>query len=229
MTAISVIDQVIPISEKIIASLDVHAVRLPQVKSQYNIPWSDAMWISDNFRRAHLHVVDARESLNLWILHCTIFPDINDPGPIFGLDIIAGPNRISGVFHDYSVGADPDHYMMRWFKDQSRMLSWKKPRELPDWGKQIFSESMISVGAVNSPAEINQMAAFFDMTLEHYLEYVGQSKQLGKDYTQQQNRYCEYQRQNPHTPRVMKMLGLSEEEANWYFNEVMFPYISFET
>ena len=117
--------------------------------------------------------------------------------------------------------------MMRWFKDQSRMLSWKKPRELPDWGKQIFSESMISVGAVNSPAEINQMAAFFDMTLEHYLEYVGQSKQLGKDYTQQQNRYCEYQRQNPHTPRVMKMLGLSEEEANWYFNEVMFPYISF--
>ena len=75
-------------------------------------------------------------------------------------------------------------------------------------------------------AEINQMAAFFDMTLEHYLEYVGQSKLLGQDFTQQQNRYCEYQRKNPHTPRVMKMMGLTEEEANWYFNEVMFPCIT---
>ena len=44
-------------------------------------------------------------------------------------------------------------------------------------------------------------------------------------FTEFQNRYCYYQKQNPHNLRLMKSLGLSEEDSKIFVDEIMFPEI----
>jgi hypothetical protein len=46
------------------------------------------------------------------------------------------------------------------------------------------------------------------------------------DTTSYQNYYCDNQKQNPHTPRVMVSLGLSEEDVKVFIQECLFPEIS---
>ena len=42
-------------------------------------------------------VVDARESKGLWMMHVCIFPNLDNNGPIYGFDVIAGKNKMTGV------------------------------------------------------------------------------------------------------------------------------------
>lgn len=188
-------------------------------------PWVDRIYSSHNFRRAHLNIVDARETLKIWMMHFTIFPHTNDNSPIFGLDIVAGANRISGAFHDFSKAGDSEHYMMKWFAENVKDLSWKKERELPDWAKQIFSPSMVAVGAMDNEAEIDQLISVALANLDYYLANVGETQESLMDYHMAQNRYCYYQKQNPHNGSIMKKLGLSDDEARLFVENVMFPEI----
>lgn len=218
-------DKVISFGKIVNAKLASTGVEVPD-PGIGEVPWTDALYIGDNYRRAHVHMVDAREKLSLWVLHCTVFPQINDTSPIFGLDIIAGPTKISGAFLDFSKTATTEHDMMKWFSSRVSDLTWKKPRQLPDWGLQIFSDDMVAVGALNSEAEIDQLIEVCYDTLSYYLDNVGNVKKLGDDWTVEQNRYCHYQKLNPHSTRIMKMLGLGEEAAKRYFEEVMFQEIN---
>ena len=45
------------------------------------------------------------------------------------------------------------------------------------------------------------------------------------DTTQDQNYYCDNQRQNPHTPRTMKALGLNEDDVDFFVNNCLFPKV----
>jgi hypothetical protein len=38
-----------------------------------------------------------------------------------------------------------------------------------------------------------------------------------------QNRYCYWQKQNPHTPKVMASLGLDEAMVHDFIHQVLFP------
>ena len=40
-----------------------------------------------------------------------------------------------------------------------------------------------------------------------------------------QNYYCHNQQQNPHTPRVMKSLGLAEADVELFCTDALFPKI----
>jgi hypothetical protein len=40
-----------------------------------------------------------------------------------------------------------------------------------------------------------------------------------------QNNYAYYQKQNPHTPNVMKSLGLNEDDVNAFVKESLFPEV----
>ena len=40
-----------------------------------------------------------------------------------------------------------------------------------------------------------------------------------------QNYYCHNQQQNPHTPRVMKSLGLNEADVELFCTDALFPKI----
>lgn len=194
---------------------------------RFNQPgWVNRVWSSEHYRRAHVDVVDARESKGLWMMHCCIFPHIHNPAPIYGFDVVAGKNKITGCFHDYSNAGDPEHPMMDWFADEVNKLDWNRTRKLPDWAERIFSPSMVAAGNVQEEEELEQIFAMARTTLKHYLETVGETNNTANNTTEAQNYYCENQKQNPHTPRVMVSLGLSEEDVRHFIQDCLFPEIS---
>jgi hypothetical protein len=185
----------------------------------------DLSFSSMRYRRAHLSIVDARETKNVWMLHVTVFPHTNDSAPIYGFDIVAGPNKVSGAFHDFSKAGDSDHFMMKWFANWTDGLDWNKRRELPEWAKNIFSDSMVAIGAVDS----EELGYFTDLglsTLNYYLDRVGNTQESGFDYHMAQNRYCYYQKQNPHTPKVLVNLGFTESKAKEFIANNLFPELA---
>jgi phycocyanobilin:ferredoxin oxidoreductase len=193
---------------------------------RFNQPgWINRVWTSDHYRRAHVDVVDARETKGLWMMHCCIFPHIHNPAPIYGFDVVAGKNKMTGCFHDYSKAGDDHHPMMTWFADEVAKLEWRKPRALPEWATNIFSASMVAAGNVSDEAELDQITAMARTTLAHYLETVGETNNTAVNTTEAQNYYCLNQKQNPHTPRVMVSLGLSEEDVRVFIQECLFPEI----
>lgn len=193
---------------------------------RFNQPgWVNRVWTSDAYRRAHVDVVDARETKGLWMMHCCIFPHIHNPAPIYGFDVVAGKNKITGCFHDYSAAGDPEHPMMDWFADEVQKLEWNKTRKLPEWAERIFSGSMIAAGNVQKQEELDQIFAIARTTLAHYLSTVAETNNTANNTTESQNFYCENQKQNPHTPRVMASLGLDEEDVRVFIQECLFPEI----
>lgn len=195
---------------------------------RFNQPgWINRVWASDNYRRAHIDVVDARETKGLWMMHCCIFPRLDNNGPIFGLDVIAGKNKITGFFHDYSPTIDQKHDMISGFGDSVSRLEWRKPRELPEWAQAIFTEHMVAAGNVNSKLELEQLVELSFSSIDEYLATIGNyNHEADVDETKSaQNRYAHYQKQNPHTPKTMTSLGLDEDSVRIFIQECLFPDI----
>ena len=188
--------------------------------------WHNQLWTSPSYRRAHLEIVDHRESHKLYIVHCTIFPHLNDPSPIWGFDAVCGPNKITGAFHDFSIAGDSRSHMYTWFKDHVTGVEWNKPRELPEWARAIFSPAMVAAGNLQEEAEIDQLCNIAKSTLDYYLRNVGLAQQDVASFEMAQNRYCHYQKQNPHVIRSMVSMGIDETKMKRFVNEVLFPEIA---
>ena len=193
---------------------------------RFNQPgWVNRVWRSDSYRRAHVDVVDARETKGLWMMHCCIFPHIHNSAPIFGFDVIAGKNKITGCFIDYSPTTDKQHPMIEYFAEEVSRYDWIKKRDLPDWAQRIFSSSMVAAGNVNDESELSQITSLAHILVNHYLETVGETNNKIADATFEQNYYAQNQKQNPHTPRVMVSLGLSEDDVKVFVQDCLFPEI----
>jgi phycocyanobilin:ferredoxin oxidoreductase len=194
---------------------------------RFNQPsWVNRVWSSDSYRRAHIDVVDARETKGLWMMHCCVFPHIHNPAPIFGFDVIAGKNKITGCFIDYSPTGDAEHPMLWYFADEVSQYEWNKPRKLPEWAERIFSRHMIAAGNVSDETELAQIASLAQILVNHYTECVGETNNTAENTTEQQNYYAQNQKQNPHTPKVMASLGLDEEDVRVFIQECLFPEIA---
>jgi len=193
---------------------------------RFNQPgWVNRVWSSDHYRRAHVDVVDARISKGLWMMHCCIFPHTHNPAPIFGFDVIAGKNKITGCFYDYSPAGDKNHPMIQWFAEETSDFEWNKTRKLPEWAERIFSPYMVAAGNVSDEYELQQIIGMAETGIGHYLATVGETNNTVKSTKQEQNFYAQNQKQNPHTPRVMVSLGLSEEDVHVFIQECLFPEI----
>ena len=193
---------------------------------RFNQPgWVNRVWTSGLYRRAHIDVVDARESKGLWMMHCCVFPHTHNPAPIYGFDVIAGKNKITGCFHDFSPAGDSEHPLIDWFAEQALELQWNKTRKLPEWAERIFTGSMIAAGNVSKQEELDQIFSIANRTIKHYLAAVGETNNTANNTTEAQNYYAQNQKQNPHTPRVMTSLGLSEEDVTHFIQECLFPEI----
>jgi phycocyanobilin:ferredoxin oxidoreductase len=193
---------------------------------RFNQPgWINRVWSSDLYRRAHVDVVDARDSKGLWMMHCCIFPHTHNPAPIFGFDVIAGKNKMTGCFIDYSQTGNPNHPMVEYFGEEVSRYEWFKKRELPDWAKRIFSPYMVAAGNVSDETELSQISSLASILINHYLETVGETNNTAENTTDAQNYYCKNQKQNPHTPKVMTSLGLNEEDVTHFIQDCLFPEI----
>lgn len=193
---------------------------------RFNQPgWVNRVWTSVNYRRAHVDVVDARDTKGLWMMHCCVFPHTHNPAPIFGFDVVAGKNKITGCFHDFSPAGDPNHPLIEWFFDEVEQLSWNKPRPLPEWAQRIFTKHMVAAGNVQEQSELDQILLMAKNHLDHYLSTVGESNNTAENTAFEQNFYAQNQKQNPHTPKVMTSLGLNEEDVRVFIQDCLFPEI----
>jgi phycocyanobilin:ferredoxin oxidoreductase len=189
--------------------------------------WINKVWTSKAYRRAHIDVVDARETRGLWMMHCCVFPHLDNPAPIFGFDVIAGKNKMTGCFIDYSPSADREHAMLDYFAEEVSRYEWIKKRELPDWAQRIFSGSMVAAGNVSDEDEISQISSLASILVNHYVETVGETAGTATPAAVKaaQNFYAENQKQNPHTPKVMTSLGLNEDDVRAFIQDCLFPEV----
>ena len=222
-------DTLVQIQDRLIERFDATGTEVEEPgMDRFNQPgWINRVWNSENYRRAHVDVVDARDSKGLWMMHCCVFPHLDNDGPIFGLDVIAGKNKITGYFHDYSPTTNPANEMIEAFGDEVAKLEWRKPRELPEWAQAIFTEHMVAAGNVNSTEELEQLLDLSFTNIDDYLESIGSFNGIGNEAEGKaaQNRYAHFQKQNPHTPRTMTSLGLDEEDVRVFVQECLFPDI----
>lgn len=194
---------------------------------RFNKPgWVNKVFANEDYRRAHIDIVDARETKGLWMMHCCIFPQVQNTAPIFGYDVIAGKEKITGFFHDFSPICCEDHPMVKHFKTKTDPLTWKKERQLPYWALQIFSKGMIAAGNIKAVDETDfrNMDIMLE-NLKYYIENVGKYKS-DFNYAKLHNKYAYYQKQNPHTPKAMKALGLNEEDVDLFISKCLFPEIN---
>lgn len=171
--------------------------------------WENHRYSSPRYRLAHVEIFNQDRFM---VVHTCVFPHANDPAPIFGFDVIAGENKVTGVFLDLSPTVeDPGR-----FHD----LEFSKPRERPDWG-DIFSSNWIACRP--NEDEMLLIASEAKRLLKHYLSNV-----VGKDsgdidtIRSGQNRYCHQQRQNEHTFKALKNL-IGEQCAREFMDEILFP------
>jgi phycocyanobilin:ferredoxin oxidoreductase len=189
--------------------------------------WINRTWHSDSVRRAHIDVVDARDTKGLWMMHCTVMPQLHNDAPIFGFDVIAGKNKMTGACLDFSASATLDHPMMDGYADAVADFIPSKKRNLPEWAQNIFSDSMLAAGNVNSEDEAIAIIELAIQTLRAYFEEVSEYNGFGDSSLVRaaQNYYAHNQRQNPHTANVMKSLGLPEEDVEVFCRDMLFPDI----
>jgi len=193
---------------------------------RFNQPgWVNKVWKSSVYRRAHIDVVDARETKGLWMMHCCVFPYTHNSAPIFGFDVIAGRNKITGCFMDYSPTGDDLHPMMSWWAIETSQYNWNKERKLPEWAQRIFSSNMVAAGNVQDDEELEKIFTIARKGVKHYLDTVGETNNSPVNTKTAQNFYAQNQKQNPHTPKVMTSLGLSETDVKVFIQDCLFPEI----
>lgn len=185
--------------------------------------WTNKIFTSSSVRRAHLDCIDVTGTKKLYMMHLCIFPQVNLSSPIYGFDIIAGPNKVTGAFLDFSP-VTKDHPLSVWYEDFVKDLTWSKPRQLPDWAQRIFSNSMIAAGNINTLEELDIILELSLTMLNKYLDLVDSIVTV-ENYTANQNYYCQQQKHNPHTPRVLQSIGFDQEMVHDFIHNCLFPEI----
>jgi len=222
-------DRLIECKDEIINIFEEHATEFdePGLSHFNNDLWINRVWCNDNVRRAHIDVVDARESKGLWMMHVCVFPVLNNDAPIYGFDVIAGKNKMTGAFHDFSASSTFDHPMIDGYKEAVADFIPKKQRQLPEWATNIFTDKMLAAGNVNTEEEAVAIIELAQNNLRAYFDEVGEFTGAGNrdEVIAAQNYYCHNQQQNPHTPRTMKSLGLDEEDVDRFCTDMLFPKI----
>lgn len=190
--------------------------------------WINRVWHNNDVRRAHIDVVDARDSKGLWMMHVCVFPVLNNDAPIYGFDVIAGKTKMTGAFHDFSASSTLDHPMIDGYKEAVADFIPKKQRQLPEWATNIFTDKMLAAGNVNTEEEAVAIIELAQNNLRAYFDEVGESTGAGNrdEVIAAQNYYCHNQQQNPHTPRTMKSLGLDEADVDKFCTDMLFPKIA---
>ena len=175
--------------------------------------WSDQFWKKPGLiRKCHLKTIDLIEERNLWLLHINIFPEFGLDLPILGCDVVAGPNKISGSFFDFSPIIKQHHPMINHFAEQTGGVSWKRERKLPPWATKIFSNHMVAAGAVRNE--------------EYYLlqmETLAENTKL--DTKAVQNNYCKNQKENPKLHSSIAAMGIPEHKKDYYVDRILFEEI----
>jgi hypothetical protein len=87
---------------------------------------------------------------------------------------------------------------------------------------------MLAAGNVKSEEEATEIIRIAIDNLKAYFDEVGATQGEGDPAIVQacQDYYCHNQQQNPHTPSVMKSLGLPEDDVDTFCKDMLFPKLN---
>lgn len=191
--------------------------------------WKDTFWKSDIIRKAHVKIIEPGTTHNkkLWLLHVNVFPQPWINLPILGFDVVSGPNKISGSFMDFSPVAEETHPYVSYFSGLTSDLSWKKPRELPEWATEIFSPHIVAAGGISSEDELEQFCSTGIAAVRFYMEDLNSNawQDGNSDFLPAQNKYCKNQKKNAQLHRSLLAMGIPMHDSIPYINDVLFEEI----
>jgi hypothetical protein len=175
--------------------------------------WINHRYESSLFRLAH---VERYWDKNIEVLHFTTFPHKDSPEPIFGFDVIATKNMITGCYMDLSPG------LIEYPFDDG--IDFKDRKPLPEWAT-VFSDKFIML----KPKSNEEFIRFCDWVLEKYNWYLDvlskNTKAQNIDLVvEKQNIYCQIQATNPRTFSALKA-KIGEERAKYFMTKILFPQI----
>ncbi|MGB7085918.1 MAG: phycocyanobilin:ferredoxin oxidoreductase [Phormidesmis sp.] len=175
------------------------------------------------FRKLHLEL--ARIGKNLDILHCVMFPRPEYGLPIFGCDIVSGRGQVSAAIVDLSA-ASAEGKLTNPYRAALLAVErthYTQPRELPAWGRQIFSEFCCFVKPTTPLEEQQFLAQAQDYLKVHLQQAIAKSPEPERldEFLARQRYYCGQQQQNDKTRRVLEK-AFDPQWADRYMTTVLF-------
>jgi phycocyanobilin:ferredoxin oxidoreductase len=185
------------------------------------------------FRKLHLEL--AKVGNNLDILHCVMFPNSKYALPIFGADLVGSHHAISAAIADLSpvvpFSSQFTEALDRW---QDLRESFSQPRELPTWG-DIFSPYCTFIRLENPIDDPQESDRFLELVLNYIklnceiATQLNQTNSLAdiaeeKEILAGQRNYCEQQRRNDKTKRILEK-AFGSEWAERYMTTVLFDVV----
>jgi phycocyanobilin:ferredoxin oxidoreductase len=184
------------------------------------LQWDNILLTADRFRRAHVETFCAAGRVS--VLHVCILPHLDDPGPIFGFDMIAGAARVSGIFLDLSPVVLPDRGLrLRDAVGMAALAGFTERRERPPWGG-IFSEDFLAVRPRDLD-EVGRAIGLAHVALEAALTVRPPDGRTSvPEVAAGQDRYLAAQRCNEHTLRMLAGF-IGHKPARQFIDDVLFP------
>lgn len=170
--------------------------------------WLNIRWTGDGIRWAHLEEYTMTPKVH--ILHLVIMPELDNPTPIYGFDLIGLSGQMTGLFIDFTETGVP--------APPATEYQFRDPRPRPDWA-YFFSDHFVCV----KPNEDELDHA--TQTLSTWLDIFDRSPrdQMFIDMVREkQYNYCINQQKNDKT-RKMLTAHIGQERADQFVDEVLFP------
>lgn len=187
--------------------------------------WDNLVLTASRFRYAHVETFAVSNRVS--VLHCCVFAHLDDPSPIFGYDIVAGPSKVTGLFLDLSSTVSPALPSGLGDLVDASGTAFAERRSLPDWGT-IFSPEILAI----RPTSIDEVIAANGIALRALDQMLAAPRQRRADLTDQieagQAAYIAGQRQNQHTFRMLSGF-VGADRARRFIDEVLFPSVAHDT
>jgi len=197
----------------------------------------NSVWRTKSFRKIHIELATffnkKGEGTGLDVLHCVVFPDPEAVGhtvPMFGCDLVCVKSKITAAIVDLSpVSSDkklPADYLEAFERRAGKFTKFTSPRDLPEFGKLIFSDQCQFVRPVDDAEE----AMFVDLcreVLSLHCELadtrlgIKHEKRSVQEAVDGQTYYCEQQSKNDKTRRILNQ-SFGVEWTDMYMAQVLF-------
>ena len=186
---------------------------------QEALHWQNRLFAAPTFRRAHVELFEIPEQFA--VVHVCVVPQLGDPAPIFGFDMLAGRAQATGIFLDFSpVTRNAPEPALSEVVSPAFRAGFAEPRAAPPWG-HVFSPDFFAIRPA-SEREITQALALARRALSHYLSRLTGNAAADPAIIEGQSAYCMAQRQNPHTVRMLARY-VGQTAARAFVDDILFP------
>jgi hypothetical protein len=197
-----------------------------EIENNEDITWYNDFFINPSVRYGHLEYFRSNNG-KIEVLHSTFFPSYFKNLPIYGFDVIALNNIVTGIFCDFTNCLDENPFLTKSLKEiKNKYKDYE--RKLPEWAN-FFSKDFICI----APKDLNKEELIKDFI--HLFElYVMQAEwcntncfyHLSRNNVlksiETQNQYSINQRKNDKTFKALSAY-IGSDKAREFIDTVLFP------